>query len=433
MASPVKAKAGRSGQAIVMVTGSLLFLFAVMGLSIDLGWAYFLKTRVQTAADAAAISAAVYALNHGESCATVTCGTVYNCAGVTPPTTSLQAGCLYATQDGPPSMTATMIENNTTPPGVSGNNPSLWIKATVSTTAPNLFLFGSGYTTASIAAQAISGVTTLPPTSCVYVLSPNAASALQVTGTSNLTTSGCGVYVNSSSSTALVVSGSSSITATTIQVVGGSSIAGSSTTHPAVTTGAGSVTDPLASLPAPTFSGCDQTNYSIGNGKTATLNPGVYCGGISIGGAANVTLNPGNYILNGNGLTVSNGATMNASHVMFYNTATSGNTPKPISITGSAVVNLTAPNSGTYQGIAFYQDRTLTYSTANTIANSGTGNITGTYYFPTTAFNFTGNTSTPVYAAFVAKTIAITGSSSLKNDTTGTYTGLTSSKATLIQ
>ena len=47
--------------------------------------------------------------------------------------------------------------------------------------------------------------------------------------------------------------------------------------------------------------------------------------------------------------------------VMFYNTGVSGYTAAPITITGSAsVVNMSAPTSGTYQGIAFFQDRSVT-------------------------------------------------------------------------
>src|SRR5579859_1302832 len=103
---------GEGGQALIMAVFSLTVLFAATGFVVDLGWAYFMKTRVQTAADAAASAAAVYAKENGDTCGTVTCGTAYTCAGVYPPTNSLQAGCLYASTDGPPTFTASLIENN---------------------------------------------------------------------------------------------------------------------------------------------------------------------------------------------------------------------------------------------------------------------------------------------------------------------------------
>jgi hypothetical protein len=420
-----------------MVTASLMFTFATMGLAIDLGWCYFLKMRVQAAADAAAVSAAIYAMRHGDSCATLSCGVSYTCAGVTPPTTALEAGCLYATADGPPSMSATMIANNTTPPGVTGNTPSLWIKATASTTAPNNFLFTAGFRTATIAAQSIAAVTVTPASACIYVLGSTANQALSVTGTSSLSASSCGVYVNSSSTSAIYVTGSSTVTASgggKVYVHGSTYIGGTSTISPVAITGAPAVADPLASLTAPTVPAlCDSTNYAITNSNTATLNPGTYCGGISVIGNSSVTLNPGTYILNGGGLKVSNSAHLTGNGVTFFNTGKNGNVAAPVLITGNPTVNLSAPTSGTYQGIAFFQDRTVYYSTSNAIANSSTVNITGTYYFASTAMSLTGNVSTPVYSAFVVDTLTISGSSQLKNDTVGTYTGLLRPTASIIQ
>src|SRR5579863_239738 len=121
---------GDRGQAALLATLSLPVVFGVMGLTVDLGWDYFLKQRAQTAADAAASAAAVYALSNNDSCATVSCGTALSCASVSaPPSSSLQAGCLYALQDGPPSLTASLIENDSAhlPAGLTGVTPNMWI------------------------------------------------------------------------------------------------------------------------------------------------------------------------------------------------------------------------------------------------------------------------------------------------------------------
>src|SRR5690349_12642574 len=95
---------GRRGQVLLLATASLFLLFAVVALAVDLGWAYFKKQQAQSAADAAAMGAVVYALNHGYTCGTngVVCGSTYNCASpnVTPPTTDFQNGCLYAELNG---------------------------------------------------------------------------------------------------------------------------------------------------------------------------------------------------------------------------------------------------------------------------------------------------------------------------------------------
>ena len=293
----------RRGQVMVFGTLSLTVMFSVMGFATDLGWGYFTKSRMQTAADAASSAATVYAYNNDDSCSTVTCGVSYTCAGVTPPTNSLQAGCLYATANAPSGSTVTMIENDGAhpPANLTGNTPAMWIKATVTKSSRNLFLFWAGFQTSSIVSQSIGAVESISAGACVYALSPSAPNAVSVTGTSTLTTSSCGVSIASSSATALNVTGSSTVTATN----GGQIIlncatcyylGGTSTTSPAAPYTVATVTDPLSSLPAPTFSGCDHNNVSYGHTDSAALTHGVYCGGITIAGSATVTLGPGIYI-----------------------------------------------------------------------------------------------------------------------------------------
>lgn len=441
-----------------MASLSLFFLFGITGLAVDLGWCYYLKARVQTAADAAASAAAVFAYNNGDTCASG-CGRTYTCDGTYPPTTALQAGCLYATTDGPPTLSATMIENSSTnaSAGVSGNSPGIWVQATVSTTSPILFLFGTGARTASISASATAGISVIPASSCIYLLGTAAnTTILSVTGSSTLQTQGCGVYVKSSYSHAINITGSSSVKsgcnssgnacAGPIWVGGtpGYSLGGTSTISPTPTVNQ-TVTDPLASMTLPTWTSCNSltaagNGYTVGNGNSATIDPGTYCGGISVTGAATLNLHTGTYILLGGGLSVSNSGVLNGTHVAFYNTYDSvsgdglpsgAHTAGAISGGGSGVMNLSAPNSGTYQGMLFMQDRNQT--TAASFGNSAQMNVTGTFYFPAAGVSLTGNEATAIYAAFVASSLTISGSSALKQDSTGQYTGLATHMNSLIQ
>ena len=139
------------GQALILGTLTLSMLFGAVGLATDLGFNYFTKSQVQTAADAATTAAAVYAYNNSDACSptgSVNCGVSYTCAGVYPPTNSLQAGCLYATADAPSGATITMIENNgaNPPAGMTGNTPGMWIRATVSAPIPIRFCIGAAST-----------------------------------------------------------------------------------------------------------------------------------------------------------------------------------------------------------------------------------------------------------------------------------------------
>ncbi len=169
----------RSGQIIIFVCLSLSVLFAVIGLAVDLGYAYMIRVTEQSAADSAAQAAARYASQNGFTCGVggLTCNSTYTCANppVTPPVTALEAGCLYAQANGflnTGNQTVTLIANNTAPPNEAGNtSPVLWIQASVTQTVHNSFLYWAGFHSGTVASQAIAGVRAIPPTSCVYVLS----------------------------------------------------------------------------------------------------------------------------------------------------------------------------------------------------------------------------------------------------------------------
>ena len=172
---------------MILGTLTLSVLFGAVGLATDLGMNYYTKSAVQTAADAATSAAAVYAYKNSDACSptgSVNCGVSYTCAGVYPPTNSLQAGCLYATADAPSGATVTMIENDGAhpPSGLTGNTPGMWIRATVTTSHNNSFLYWGGFHTASVLGQSTGGVTTVQPGACVYSLSPTATVGLSVTG-----------------------------------------------------------------------------------------------------------------------------------------------------------------------------------------------------------------------------------------------------------
>src|SRR5277367_4449026 len=98
----------RRGQALVLATLSLFMLFGIMGLAVDLGWSYYRKQVAQTAADSAALAAAVTAENSSGT-NIITCGS-YNvvcqatataCPTVTgTPANNIQSGCVYAKANG---------------------------------------------------------------------------------------------------------------------------------------------------------------------------------------------------------------------------------------------------------------------------------------------------------------------------------------------
>jgi hypothetical protein len=117
-------------------------------------------------------------------------------------------------------------------------------------------------------------------------------------------------------------------------------------------------------------------------------------------------MNPGIYIMNGGGFSSGGSANITGSHIMIYNTATASQTIGAVSITGSGTLTLSAPNTGTYEGILIFQDRSQ--SVGGTVTGSNTSVVTGTLYFPDANLTYTG-TTTAQYTAIVADTVTMVG------------------------
>jgi hypothetical protein len=168
-----------------------------------------------------------------------------------------------------------------------------------------------------------------------------------------------------------------------------------------------SPTDPLAyrqatmkaAAPSPTT--CGTSTSSPYNGwtnqppimGTVTLNPGTYCGGIDVGPGANVTFNPGIYTLASTasknyGLTVGIGATVSGDGVAFYNYGPKGGVNFICSSCTAGTVALTAPTSGPFEGILFFQDPVNTSSFVVVGSTTFNNKLIATSYFPTASVTF---------------------------------------------
>jgi hypothetical protein len=216
-------------------------------------------------------------------------------------------------------------------------------------------------------------------------------------------------------------------------VVGGAVLSNNSHVTPTPITGITPVEDPFATVPPPTFNGCDYTNLQTKG--TMTLDPGVYCGGLKISAGSTINFNPGIYVLNGGGLMVSSSnATLTGSQVMFYNTSTGGYTFGTIVITGGATINFSAPRSGTYKGILIFQDRAITGSANNAIGGGANETYTGSIYMPTGNLNFVGGSTTQALTtALIAKSISISGDAYLARDDTGDLIGIPQTMVGMVQ
>jgi Flp pilus assembly protein TadG len=430
--------AAEEGQALLMVTLGISFLLGVLGLVVDVGYGYYVKQVAQAAADSAVLAAVAAAAPSSGACGTaVLCNsTPTNCSAnpTNPPATNFDSACLYAKANGftnSSAQTVTISSGTGTPPSAPGVSTTYWVTVTASQQQYLGFLSALGLHGGLIAAQATGAVNAAAGAGgCIYVLDPT-GSALNVSGSANIS-SDCGIYVDSSASNAFVSSGGAKTTASAVDIVGNVNISGGSTVTPTPTTGVSPVADPLANLPPPVFSGCHGGIGKSISATTATLSPDVYCGGITVSGGAHVTFNPGQYILNGGGLNVSGNSIVSGAGVFFYNTSY-GYSFGPIIISGGTGVTLTAPASGTYQGILFFQDRTIFASAASTFSGGSLANVSGTIYLPTAQLYFSGGASTsPLTMALVCKELNVSGNAYLAKDPTGALTGMPAISSTAL-
>ncbi|HUY27462.1 MAG TPA: pilus assembly protein TadG-related protein [Candidatus Binataceae bacterium] len=385
-----------SGQAVVVVTLVVVALLTFAGLAVDVGFFMNQRRTAQTAADSAAVAAAreLQANDNAEVVAAADLDASKN--GFTNGTN----GVTVTVNQG----AAITDPNFASKTGV--------VQVIVERNVPTYFLRVIGLTTVPVRASAISGQSNGP--ACVYAMDPTASGSFQVNGSVNYN-SDCGVIVNSSSGTALIVNGAGTVNTSGIGIVGAMKQS-SATFNPTPVTGISHVADPLAYLQFPSVGSCTYTNYSYKSGGTVTLNPGTYCGGITVKKSSNVILNPGNYIIDGGGITVDGTSTLNGNGVTLFLTGGPGEPYGGVTIDGSSSESLTAPTTGPYAGILFFQDRAITGTTAanngNTFNGSSTQVYQGALYFPTTALTYNGAASAQ-YTILVADSIGINGSATI--------------------
>lgn len=256
---------------------------------------------------------------------------------------------------------------------------------------------------------------------CVISLDPTAGGATTVQGTSQVVLTGCTLYDNSISTSALTVGGSGTVSALSVSVVGGISGQSSISTTEGVATGQAPISDPYADTDFPSFSGCSQNNFTA---KTAvTINPGVYCGGLSLNAGANVTLNPGIYYLNQGSLSVNGGATLTGTGVTFVFTSSNGHNYASATINGGANINLTAPTTGPTAGIVMFGDRGMTVDTPFKLNGGSSEVFQGAIYIPRGAVSFSGGAgSNNGCLQLVANTITFVGDASFAVNCQGSGT-----------
>lgn len=257
----------------------------------------------------------------------------------------------------------------------------------------------------STAQQSVKG-----PPICILALSRTASPGVSFAGNTSFSAKGCAVYSNSSVQTAISIQGSATATADAFCAVGGVS----PELKPS-RSGCRVQEDPFKNVPAPDTAGCTYSNKnqtSVGPNGTKTFSPGIYCETLEIKGTA--ILNPGTYVLK-KGLDISAQGAASGTGVTFYLTGD----PATFGFNGSGSLNLSAPTSGTYEGILIFQDRSAPSTGTNKLNGNSETVLKGAIYVPAQMVEITGSGTFGQKSNFmpiIADRVSFSGNSQVESE-----------------
>ncbi len=334
---------GESGQTLPLAAILLAVVMGFTALAVDVGFQRYQHEVQQIATDSAAVAGAE-TLKYSPTSQQV-----------------IAAAVAAATNNGFTSDASHTVTVNYAPADGPFEGDPDSVEVTINSKHPTFFERVLGAMSFPVGTRSVARYNA-GPTACIYALSTKGALVMNAT---TLNAPNCGLLANNTLTTS-----AGTVTLSSIGAVG--QITANATTFPQ----AKPAKAVLSTDPCPSFSGClamSQTNYSamscdfnkVTVSSGATLNPGVYCGGLTFN-AVNVTLNPGVYVVKG-------GATLNASSL-------TGNGVTIVNVDGTLVSNasvlaLVAPSSGSTAGMLFYQPsgntNQMTLNASSTIGLQG--------------------------------------------------------------
>ena len=425
----------RRGVSAVVIALGLAALLGFAGLAIDVSLWYADKRAEQGAADSAAYSAAFTYNADGAS------GSASTFAIATAKAVAAQYGFVGGTNG------VTVTVNN---PPLSGTHRTSAAFEVIIAKTESAMLSVLQHGSQVVAARAVGAVVTTGGggAACVLQTANTSFGEIYMTNGVTMSLNSCGVAANGTSSSAVTVIGGSSLTGATAQIVGNitTNNGGTVTISGSKTTGAAVTANPYASrtiaaAEAGYTIGCSAgastpTSYN-GGGQTYTINPGVFCGGLSVSNGVTVTMNPGIYIIYGGVFSLQSGTVRAGSGVTIVLTGT-GSNYAVANIANGMNLTLNAPTSGATAGLAIFADpaapsmtSTLTNaSSCGTVASECSSfaggvsmNINGAVDAPAQGVQWSnGSNNSTACTQLVAYQITFTGGSKFTNNCSGSGT-----------
>jgi hypothetical protein len=264
---------------------------------------------------------------------------------------------------------------------------------------------------------------------CILALDPT--NSLAITNSGNTTvTANCGMHANSAGEPAINGQGSAVITASPVSAVGNvdnrSNVFTNDTVFQPYSV---SQRDPFSSLPTPNITQ-SPNNGDVRSNQTRNLSPGTYRG-MDIQGTANLA--PGTYFIDGRsqgnnqnknlGFNVGSQGRVTGTGVTIVLTMSNppvngtSNLVAGMNINGGARLNLTAPTTGDYRGVLFYQDRRATTLGEQVVMNGNSlSSFQGAIYIPRNELRFNGTTGMNIACLqMIGYRMIFTGNSNITN------------------
>jgi Flp pilus assembly protein TadG len=376
------------GNMLMVAAGLMPLIIASGAIAVDTSQWVLQKRELQRAADSAALAGAFAKFQRKDPTSAVT---------------ESMAQFANITLTGAPD-----VENGPTTGTYAGDATAVRVNLQRQGTVSFLSMFRSDPILINATATAAS---TPYPKYCMLSLVEDATAGFTFEGSTDLDLD-CGLATNSTGNPAMTVGGSSAIIrATDISASGTLVEYPNFQGSPTFFQGQPAQPDPYIDLPIPPRGTC----RNFPGGSNISVTPGCFTG-------AELTTNthfaPGVYTIYGGTLRFGGNATITGTGVTFILTGPTPSTVATLLINGDASVTLSAPTSGTYEDVLFYQDRTAaTLVNGNQQINRINGNanlaLNGATYFPNQNLTFTGSGSLRSSCTrVIARTIAFSGRSS---------------------
>jgi Flp pilus assembly protein TadG len=382
----------RKGNALILVATTAPLIIGAAAIGLDSIQLTLSKRQLQRAADSAALAGA-YNVAQSKSAATAV-------------TRDLEVNNVTGLSSAP------VVQNGPASGAYAGNSKAVRVVLSLQKDVPFIGFFTGK--PMSVQAEATAALV-FSGQHCVISLENTAVTGIHFSG-STVVNLGCGVSSNSTSSQAVVADGASRVTATPISAVGTVPASASYVGTTQILSRSQRQADPFAAIPDPQLPSPCQPELTVQPTQTRTVSPGCYRG-MTIHGTVNLL--PGTYFIDGGALRFTATAVVNGTGVTFVMTSSNA-TSNPASIAtldmhGGAVLNLSAPDSGTYKGVLMYLDRRAPLNTV-TINGNSASSFEGAFYMPSQQVTFVGNTGMRTRCIqFVARRMTFSGNSNIEN------------------